>query len=574
MMSLAVEVAPEQKIAATPSADARSLSAQPTFAESLLEIQAIAVEAAPAQKITATSRVDATSSSSRPLVAEGLHQIEALPIGVASEEKITTTPSADARNSSCRLAFAEGLHEIQATESSSSDQLRKISQESGNMMAGDSANKDSEFKMKDVPSPTGTKADSAVEPQQAAQGAALKTDGGAVKPARNADVKPESAIAPVDALSRLRAESSQAIHSTDCKRPPVSKRGGAISVEAAKVAESVSVQGQAPGDVAALSTPPSPNATTPPTPPTAANRDLAVERLQGGGKQPTTPASGVLRIVGKAGEGSPLPNEVRNLQAAVPAAPSPAGLAKSDRAVASVAADIVPGTTLASGKLEAEVGVVSRMGSLHGVVEPQGQDRSGLLHSSATVDAAARLNESSAFAREAPLGQYQAGSGDGSGTDGRSGHAVLAASTTSLEVGVANGTHGWLKIRAALEDGVLTASLSASSSAAREMLHRELPSLQMYMQETKVGVGSLVVVEKQAAELLGGSPGDGSLREGRGAQQHSYQSSADRSAGSDDQVWGSAEDRAADHYWKSMGADAGFMPLAAGGNGGWLNVRV
>ena len=106
------------------------------------------------------------------------------------------------------------------------------------------------------------------------------------------------------------------------------------------------------------------------------------------------------------------------------------------------------------------------------------------------------------------------------------------------------------------------------------MLHRELPSLQAYMQEAKVAVGTLVVVEKQAAELLGGSPGDDSQREGRGAQQHSYQRGADRSSDSDDQVWSNAEGRAADHYWKSMGVDAGFMPLAVGGNGGWLNVRV
>ena len=88
------------------------------------------------------------------------------------------------------------------------------------------------------------------------------------------------------------------------------------------------------------------------------------------------------------------------------------------------------------------------------------------------------------------------------GQDGRSqsaasvneGHQTLEATPTSLEVGVANGTQGWLKIRAEMTDGgVVNASVSATTSAGQEMLHRELPSLTAYLQQEQIGVGSVVL---------------------------------------------------------------------------------
>jgi hypothetical protein len=74
------------------------------------------------------------------------------------------------------------------------------------------------------------------------------------------------------------------------------------------------------------------------------------------------------------------------------------------------------------------------------------------------------------------------------------GHRTLEATPTSLEVGVANGTQGWLKIRAEIADGgVVNASVSATTSAGQEMLHRELPSLTAYLQQEQIGVGSVVL---------------------------------------------------------------------------------
>ena len=71
---------------------------------------------------------------------------------------------------------------------------------------------------------------------------------------------------------------------------------------------------------------------------------------------------------------------------------------------------------------------------------------------------------------------------------------MLASTPTSLEVGIQNGTHGWLKVRAEMTDGgVVNASVSAAASAGQEMLHRELPALNTYLQEEKIAVNAVVV---------------------------------------------------------------------------------
>ena len=63
---------------------------------------------------------------------------------------------------------------------------------------------------------------------------------------------------------------------------------------------------------------------------------------------------------------------------------------------------------------------------------------------------------------------------------------TLSASPTALEVGIPDGTHGWLKVRAEMADGgVVNASVSAASPASQEMLHRELPSLTAYLQSER-----------------------------------------------------------------------------------------
>lgn len=102
---------------------------------------------------------------------------------------------------------------------------------------------------------------------------------------------------------------------------------------------------------------------------------------------------------------------------------------------------------------------------------------------------------------------------------------MLQATPNMLEVGVASGTHGWLKIRAEMSGGgVVNASLSPASSSAQDMLHRELPSLTAYLQSEHVAVHTVVVQPVAAAgamsrEFGGRMNGDGggqSLQNGAG----------------------------------------------------------
>jgi hypothetical protein len=69
------------------------------------------------------------------------------------------------------------------------------------------------------------------------------------------------------------------------------------------------------------------------------------------------------------------------------------------------------------------------------------------------------------------------------------GHTMLNASPTMLEVGVPGGSHGWLKIRAEIgEGGSVQASLSATTPAGRETLHRELPEMTAFLASEQLSV--------------------------------------------------------------------------------------
>jgi hypothetical protein len=71
---------------------------------------------------------------------------------------------------------------------------------------------------------------------------------------------------------------------------------------------------------------------------------------------------------------------------------------------------------------------------------------------------------------------------------------MLTATPTALEVGIQNGTHGWLKVRAEMADGgAVSATVSAATSAGQEMLHRELPAITAYLQQEKLAVSSVAV---------------------------------------------------------------------------------
>ncbi len=110
------------------------------------------------------------------------------------------------------------------------------------------------------------------------------------------------------------------------------------------------------------------------------------------------------------------------------------------------------------------------------------------------------------------------------------GHSMVSVTPTSLEVGVANGSHGWLKIRAELTDGgAVNASVSAASSAGQEMLHRELPSLTAYLQSERLGVNTVVVhaaaATTEAKDFSGAMSGDQRESDAAGGQQPEWRRS-------------------------------------------------
>lgn len=95
------------------------------------------------------------------------------------------------------------------------------------------------------------------------------------------------------------------------------------------------------------------------------------------------------------------------------------------------------------------------------------------------------MQQTSMDASSAPLAERNAGAVE---------HRTLSATPSMLEVGVANGSNGWLKIRAELtEPGAVKAALSSSSASGQEMLHRELPALSGFLDQQRVPVSSLVV---------------------------------------------------------------------------------
>jgi hypothetical protein len=151
-------------------------------------------------------------------------------------------------------------------------------------------------------------------------------------------------------------------------------------------------------------------------------------------------------------------------------------------------------------------------------------------------------------------------------------HHTLLATPTALEIGVTNGTQGWLKIRAEMTDGGgVNASLSSTSSAGQEMLHRELPILTAYLQEERVAVNGVVV---HAA--MGTEPRFAGSMDGQG-QRHAEQSHSQ--TGRD----GRQESTQASNVARSVLThadlnDVGENELLSIGTytsgGSWLNVRA
>jgi hypothetical protein len=122
------------------------------------------------------------------------------------------------------------------------------------------------------------------------------------------------------------------------------------------------------------------------------------------------------------------------------------------------------------------------------------------------------------------------------------------------------------------DGGVVNASVSATSSAGQEMLHRELPALTAYLQQEKVAVNAVTVhastsagSDARSSSGTDGAGGQTPQRSSEGEQQHQgFRKTA--LDGSDETMT----------YRSLHGVDEdGSLPLVAYTNGGnWLSVRA
>lgn len=147
----------------------------------------------------------------------------------------------------------------------------------------------------------------------------------------------------------------------------------------------------------------------------------------------------------------------------------------------------------------------------------------------------------------------------------RSDVKTLIATPNVLEVGVASGSHGWLRVRAELgQMGEVTASVAAASAGAAEGLHKELPAISAYLAGERVGVSALVV---NAMDQGAGSQ-EATMGAGSGAQGDADRGGQER------------RERMAQADTMKTGVDFEFsdvsLPAAvyANGSGSWLSVRV
>ncbi len=238
-----------------------------------------------------------------------------------------------------------------------------------------------------------------------------------------------------------------------------------------------------------------------------------------------------------------------------------------------VSADLASGNLTGAGK--AEAGIASAVAAVQHV----GSGSPGQVHSAAfsgdgSPASFGPVAHQGSVADVTPsVASHNSAYSDEPTSTRESGPGLLTATPTSLEVGIANGTHGWLKIRAEMEDGVVTASLSPGSMAAQEMLHRELPSLVAYLQEEKLGVNTLVVKPSQMTDATG-TNADGNLQ-GQGQSSQQRPDSTWNGVGSgDESSWDRAKQGQEFEVWNSFGGGSGFLPSMGGDLGSWLNVRV
>jgi hypothetical protein len=197
----------------------------------------------------------------------------------------------------------------------------------------------------------------------------------------------------------------------------------------------------------------------------------------------------------------------------------------------------------------------------------------------------------------AELRSAAAGSADGVVSTG---HQVLASTPTHLDVGVFDGTHGWLQIRAELNpSGGVNASLT-TSTAAHDAVRAAVPEMTNYLHGEDLNVSRIAVhraaqtstsmdATQRDGQQNGSAHGQREMRDDSGAAQRNSSLTRGSEADSASSVTSAATDDSAvsgigsgavdpsdwvgglSRVLPGVGmADGGWR----GGGGSWLNVRA
>jgi hypothetical protein len=152
----------------------------------------------------------------------------------------------------------------------------------------------------------------------------------------------------------------------------------------------------------------------------------------------------------------------------------------------------------------------------------------------------------------------------------------LAAGPAKLDVGVFDGTHGWVQIRTELGAGGAVSATLTGSAAAHEALKAAVPAMASYLTGEQVSVGKIAVhraAETSTAMAAGEQRGGGQgQREGGQAARGAGAARAGSVAGEAD----AAGVEAGVREWVGALPTAAMAGLGIGlaGSGSWLNVRV
>ncbi|MBS1798843.1 MAG: hypothetical protein JSS95_03365 [Acidobacteria bacterium] len=145
-------------------------------------------------------------------------------------------------------------------------------------------------------------------------------------------------------------------------------------------------------------------------------------------------------------------------------------------------------------------------------------------------------------------------------------HRILNATTSTIEVGVSSGSHGWLKIRAEMTDtGTVKASIAPASVTGQEILHRDLPLLSSFLEQERIPVSSLAVHHPAPSSGIGTALSDG----GGSAGQSQGESTENRGK---PQGFVEANDMVISEGL--IDVRLGDPAIASGIGGSWLSVRA